>query len=287
MRVGMVNCHRLPEPDPDEAPLLAALRGAGHEAACVGWDDPEADPASFDVLVLRATWNYYDQPDRFLAWLERPEVASRVWNKPGIVRGNMHKGYLLDLEQRGVPIVPTEVIAAGTTPDLASLLDRRGWDDVVVKPAVSGGSPLTRRFRRDEAGEGDSFLGGWLGGEDAIVQPYLSSIEGKGGARPERAIMWIDGEVTHAIEKTPRFIGQPEAVHLGAELSEDDRDFALRTVEASGHDLLYARVDVMDDEAGRTLLSELELIEPSLYFDNGPGSAERLVKAIERRVSGG
>ena len=46
--------------------------------------------------------------------------------------------------------------------------------------------------------------------------------------------------------------------------------------------LLYARVDLARDEAGRPHLMELELIEPSLFFDRCPEAAARMAAAIER-----
>jgi O-ureido-D-serine cyclo-ligase len=48
--------------------------------------------------------------------------------------------------------------------------------------------------------------------------------------------------------------------------------------------LLYARVDLVRDSTGQPRLMELELIEPSLFFDQQPGSAARLAQAIARRL---
>ena len=43
---------------------------------------------------------------------------------------------------------------------------------------------------------------------------------------------------------------------------------------------LYARIDLIRDGAGRSLLLELELTEPSLFFARAPGSAERCARAL-------
>lgn len=46
-------------------------------------------------------------PDGFTARLNRLEAAGgRIWNAPPLVRWNLTKRYLLDLEAEGVPIVP-------------------------------------------------------------------------------------------------------------------------------------------------------------------------------------
>src|SRR5690606_20142456 len=80
MRIALVRCAILPEPDPDEAPHLAAVRAAAHDAAPLPWDAPTADPAAFHVCVLRAAWNYYRHPDAFDAWLASAAEASLLLN---------------------------------------------------------------------------------------------------------------------------------------------------------------------------------------------------------------
>ena len=196
----------------------------------------------------------------------------------------MHKGYLLELEARGVPIVPTLVVGADAPTTPATAARERGWHDVVVKPAISAGSARTQRFTPDSLGDADAFVASWNGASEAIVQPYLPSVEGTTGGRPERAIVWIDGLVTHVVEKSRRFAGDEEAVRARGDATPEEVAFAVRTIEACPFDPLYARIDVMDGPGGETLLSELELIEPSLYFDLGPGSAATLAQAAARRV---
>ena len=82
MRVALVTCAVLPEPDPDEDLLLEALRAAGVEARMLAWDDPRGDPAALDLCVLRSTWNYYRDATAFRAWIDRAAAATRVLNPP-------------------------------------------------------------------------------------------------------------------------------------------------------------------------------------------------------------
>jgi hypothetical protein len=44
--------------------------------------------------------------------------------------------------------------------------------------------------------------------------------------------------------------------------------------------LLYARIDLVDDAAGRPVVLELELTEPSLFLPQAPDAAARLVSAV-------
>jgi hypothetical protein len=56
-----------------------------------------------------------------------------------------------------------------------------------------------------------------------------------------------------------------------------------RVLEAVPQELLYARVDLVRDPAGKPLLMELELIEPSLYFPYDVESPRRFAQALHRR----
>lgn len=59
------------------------------------------------------------------------------------MRLNLHKGYLLELEKAGVPVVPTCLVRRGEPASLAGILAGRGWSGAVIKPAISNASRLT------------------------------------------------------------------------------------------------------------------------------------------------
>jgi glutathione synthase/RimK-type ligase-like ATP-grasp enzyme len=113
-----------------------------------------------------------------------------------------------------------------------------------------------------------------------MVQPYIESVEGHG----ERAVVWIDGEITHAIRKSPRFSGQEESVSDGLLVASDERELALAALATVSSRLLYGRVDIVRDERGVPLVMELELIEPSLFLKQSDRALERFVTAVVTRV---
>lgn len=278
-RVAVVTCRQLPEPDPDQAPLLGALADAGLRAELLAWDDPDAKPARFDLCVLRSTWNYYRDVDAFLAWTARAARESRLANAEPVVRWNAHKSYLRELDERGVPIVPTAWADQGARLDLHALMDERGWSDAVIKPAVSAASFRTHRVVRDDVARGQALFDELVAERDAMVQRFMPSVAHGG----ERALVVIDGRLTHAVVKTPRYADDEESVSEARPIAEEDGALARRALAAvDAASLLYARVDVMDDDEGRPLLSELELIEPSLFLLQHPPALERFVAAIVR-----
>ncbi|MEO0629094.1 MAG: hypothetical protein AAFY46_00005, partial [Planctomycetota bacterium] len=130
-RVAIATCVTLPEPDPDQQLMLDALTGAGLDASLAAWDDTSVEWASYDLAVIRSTWNYHEHLDEFKTWLDRASESTLLINPAPIVRWNLHKGYLRELEQAGLPIVPTAFVDAHQPADLPSILNDRDWSDIV------------------------------------------------------------------------------------------------------------------------------------------------------------
>ena len=278
--VALATCLDLPEPDTDLAPLLRALRAAGLRAEALAWDDPAADFGDARVTVLRSTWNYAEQPRAFLAWVTSTAAVTSLWNPATTVRWNAHKSYLLDLQTRGVPVVPTHLLRRGDPRTLADIVRKRGWSEVVVKPAVSAGSRSTIRVASRDLLRGEAHLRTLLAREDVLVQPYLSSVEGYG----ERAIVTVEAVPTHAVRKSPRFVGDPESVSAAVPIEPDEAALAARAIAAAPGPLLYGRVDVARGPDGAPRVMELELVEPSLFFAQAPHALAAYVAAVQRRL---
>ena len=272
--------------DEDLPPLLAALaaRGIGHRV--VHWDDPALDWGLFDAALIRSTWDYMDRLPEFLAWSERVTKQTRLLNPPEVVHWNTHKGYLLELAARGIPIVPTTLWRPGSDPALP------GHGEFVVKPAVGAGSRGARRFRTD-GDEARLHARALLAeGRDLLVQPYLARVDERG----ETALIHFNGRYSHAIRKGPLLapdgaatseLFAPEQISA-REPSPAERELAARVIAALpfAELPLYARVDLLSDGDGQPVLLELELTEPSLFFDHAPGSAGRFVDALLARIGG-
>jgi hypothetical protein len=270
---------------PDDRPLLAALRAVGHETAVVSWDDPGFDWSSARLAFLRSPWDYYKRPDEFLAWAARAAASTRLLNPLEVVRWNVHKGYLLDLERRGVEVVPTELLRRGESADFAALLSRRGWSaGAVVKPAISADSWETLFVRAGDEPAGQRHVDRLLPERDLLVQPFVASVEDYG----ERCLVFLDGEFSHAVRKNAltlggRWAGLPEGAPV--EAAADEVAAARRVVAAAGLEgALYARVDLTRDAAGKPLLLELEATEPTLFLEDAPAALARLVAAVGRRI---
>lgn len=284
MKVALVTGAHLEQQDADEAPLAEALRARGHAPAVAVWDDAQLDWSAFDAALIRSTWDYFHRRDEFVAWAFRTGAATRLFNPPELVRWTTHKFYLRELERGGAPVVPTAFLEAGSRVDLAGLMAARDWESAVVKPAVSADSFATLLAGRNDPAEGQRHLDRYLPERDMMVQAYMPAVAEPG----ERCLIAIEGQLSHAVRKRSLFLGGrhrgPEG--LAVPIADDEAATAGRILAlVPGGAPLYARIDLVRDPAGVPRLMELELAEPSLFFEQGPGSAARLVEALERKMT--
>ncbi|WP_433478476.1 ATP-grasp domain-containing protein [Spirillospora sp. CA-142024] len=277
MTVAFATCSLLPDGSDDVQFLTAALAELGVAAEPVIWD-ADVDWDRYDLVVIRSTWDYTDRRDEFTAWAES---LPRVLNPAAIVRWNTDKRYLRDLAEAGVPVVPT----LWDPDDIPS-----GWPEYVIKPAVSIGAGDTARWGPGEEDAARAHLRSLRdAGRTVMVQPYLSAVDTAG----ETALIFCDGEYSHAGRKA-RILTAGAGVEgpvrddatrgrvTASTATEAELELAARALAAvpGGEDLLYARVDMIPGPDGAPLIIELELTEPNLYLQHGPGSAERFAKAI-------
>src|SRR5262245_58944067 len=97
--VALATCHFMPNLVDDEQLGVAALRDIGIDATPVVWDAPNVDWPAFDAVVVRSTWDYYQQKaDKYAAWIVSFKSSpGKLWNPPEAILGNLVKTYLVDL----------------------------------------------------------------------------------------------------------------------------------------------------------------------------------------------
>jgi hypothetical protein len=272
--LALVTCNVLPEPDPDEAPILAACAEVGIDVSMVAWDDPNADWSRYGCVVLHSCWNYYEEPGSFRNWIERTSKQTRLMNSSSLTLENLDKAYLGELGAKGIPIVPTRYLEKPS--DLSGHLRDTGWECFVIKPTISAASFMTKRFSITALEEAEEFAAEILKTRGAMVQPYLPSVESGG----EVAVVHVDGKLTHCIFKEPRFSDADECVSHAFQPDEVQVAAAQKVMDTVAEPWLYARVDLMKSSSGEWLLSELELIEPTLFLLQHEPALKRFVSAL-------
>lgn len=265
--------------DVETLPVVDALRRLGVQAETLPWDLPEetAGWCDADLVAVRTTWDYTERLAEFLDWTHRVGAATRLRSPAATVVWNAHKGYLVELAEAGVPVVPTRVVRWGTAaPDL-------GDGRLVLKPAVAAGG---RGAHHGDAGDLLEAAATLVAEGDVLVQPYVDSVVHDG----EVSLIRLGDRWSHAVRKIPAAGGFLVHERHGGRLQDhtpdaDELAVAERALAATPatpgepHPLPAARVDLVRLD-GAPVVTELELIEPELFLRRRPDAPERLAAAL-------
>lgn len=312
-QIAIVTGTDAPNLTEDGRQVCETLRDWGFDAEPVVWSDRNVGWSEFDAALVRSCWKYYTQPDEFRNWINTVERAgTTLLNPPDVVRWNLHKSYLRDLENAGVPIVPTTLVEPDDDRSLETILRERGWEAAVVKPVIGTSSAgiwktTMETARADQDRFGESFLAARRNGDSAsnsngspqrlsergaLVQQFAPEV-----ADGEQALVFFEGEYNHAW----RSLRAPDELDVETNFDENTEQFepspatvesavgalhaAADVLEVSPSELPYARVDCIVRD-GEFRLMELELIEPYLNLGRAEDSVNTLARAVESKLQG-
>jgi glutathione synthase/RimK-type ligase-like ATP-grasp enzyme len=290
-RIALVTARAARGLDEDMPPLQAALAACGAGSEVAEWDDPQIEWQRFDCVLLRSAWDYAERHTEFLAWASRVAQLTRLVNPESVVRWNTDKHYLREVARAGAPVVASRFVEPGedAAGALEEVLGAERGAELVVKPAVGAGARDARRHARAERTAASAHIGALLAaGRSVLLQPYLARVDRDG----ETALIYFEGRFSHAVRKgalLPAGSAGTTALFAPEEISArtaapDELETAGRVLQALPFAIpLYARIDLVRDDAGRPVLLELELTEPSLYFRRAPGSARSFAEALLAR----
>jgi glutathione synthase/RimK-type ligase-like ATP-grasp enzyme len=173
--------------------------------------------------------------------------------------------------------------------DLAALCRARGWDDVVLKPAVAAGSDGLVRATggMDAHRRAQDALDALVDAGDVMVQPFRARI-----AEGELSLVAVEGRVTHAVRKRPaagefRVQGRFGGSYAAERPSTDAVGLAEWVLSVLGAPLLFARVDLVTADDGTLEIGEIEATEPDLYLELSEEGTDALVDAMLARIGHG
>ncbi|MGN6288737.1 MAG: ATP-grasp domain-containing protein [Sphingopyxis terrae] len=273
----------VPAPDYEEnwrpafARKAAALAAAGLAVEQRVWTDP-GDLTGFDLILPLFAWGYQRDVAVWYALLDRL-AGLPVVNPVPVLRWNSDKAYLAELGAKGVAVVPTVEVAALDDASLAQARAALGVEEVVVKPAVSGGADGTHRVAPGAPIPTDAL------GQRRLVQPLMPGILADG----EYSLFFFGGAFSHAIVKRPASGDFRVQEQFGGRETRWDASAAARLLAAAALAAapappIYARVDMVGDAAGVLHIMELELIEPSLFLHHAADKGAAFGRAVYAAV---
>ncbi len=270
----------------EDALLVNALTLQGLKVGRFSWSNNDINWNEVKSVVFRTTWDYFSRFKEFESWLVKISKHVKIFNDIDLINWNMDKNYLQTLEQKGVAIPPTYFINQGDTRTLKQITEGLPYTEYILKPNVSGAARHTYKLNNFNLDDHEDLFELLIGDESFMIQEFQYNILTKG----EISLVIIDGKYTHAVLKQSLdddfrvqddFGGTVEVY----EPNEEEITFAEKCIAVLDVQPLYARVDLMWDNNDKLVLSELEMIEPELWFRNCPEAAMRLAEAIKNKLA--
>ncbi|OYU69837.1 MAG: hypothetical protein CFE28_07355 [Alphaproteobacteria bacterium PA2] len=261
------------EHDQEIAAFRPALEDRGAQLIEVDWR--LCDPAAYDLLLVRTTWDYVKHQAEFLDFLQKARTVTPLENPLDVISWNLSKRYLLELIGKGLPVIPS-VFVEKPTPVLG-IFDTLETDELVLKPVVGAGGFGQSKLRREDVSEGAVMPAA------LFAQPLIPDIVTAG----EISMIFVDGAFSHALRKSPAK-GEYRIQVLHGGRSEvhhptpDEIAAAKKFVDALPAPALACRVDLVPHR-GQLLLMELEAIEPHLFPEFGPDLGPLVAQACLNR----
>ena len=286
-RVAFVTCashSALTESKIAEDDVLAASALAAHGIEVVPWIWNGDAPRDVDLAILRSPWDWTaheDAFDAFLAGFDTSGIALENRN----ARQWQDKIYLSKLAKNGARTLPSRFVTPGES--FEDAVRSSEWIDLVMKPSLGAGGRRTVRFRADDFAAHRALADEILAHGTLLIQPFSPEIVDHG----EWSLVFIDGAYSHALKKHAapgEFRVQDDygGVVKPATAPSDVIAGARRVLEASGEDFLYARVDgLVSKVRGEFTVTELEVVEPELFFRTDAKSPERFAQAVMKRLA--
>lgn len=265
--------------------LQAALEKLGLRVTRKDWADPDFDWSTPKCAIFRTTWDYFDRFEEFKVWLGQVESLTQFINPISQIRWNMDKWYLRDIQEKGIKVVETKYIKQGEVNSLADCIKETGWEEVILKPTIAGAARHTYRLDTSNIEAHEEIFAELMKSEDMMLQPFQNNIMLKG----EVSFIVIGGKYTHSVLKKGKAGDFRVQDDFGGTLheyqpTEEEITFAEEVAQACDPLPAYARVDVMWDNDGELAVSEVELVEPELWFRRNEKAAEQLATVIKARL---
>ncbi len=289
MKIGIATCSDKPNLTTGDQALAASLESKSIQVKPLIWNDPNVLLSNWDAIIIRSTWDYHLNSNDFLNWISEIEKSSiRLINSAQVIRWNVDKSYLLELEARGISIVPSALIKKEIAVAQAiEQIQKTGWINFVIKPTISATAYLTFKCNISSS-ELPSIINQISKHSDILVQPFIPSVAANG----EVSLIFFNDrspKFSHAVIKSPKkgdfrvqsdFGGTDRIIQPSKKLIE----FAENCLKMIDGNWCFARVDVIDWEQN-PLISELELIEPDLFLTIAPNAIQTLSDVIMYKLS--
>ena len=248
----------------------------------IAWDG-SIDLSNFRVALFRTTWNYFDELGSFVNFLKKWSPFVSFINPYEQILWNLDKKYLLELSRLGISIVDTKIITKKSYVPLKRICKIKNWENVVIKPCVSAAAWQTYSLSGAQIEASEKMFYELVQKQDMIIQEFQNNIQSFG----ELSLMIIGGVYSHAVLKRAKSGDFRVQDDFGGSVepyspNKNEIKFAENVIRSLPFSPIYARVDIVVNNENLLALSELEIIEPEMWFRFNNAAAKKLAAEIKQ-----
>lgn len=265
--------------------LIQPFSQHGVHVDVISWHAIDIDWSQYDAVIVRSTWDYQEHADAFIDKLiEITKHDTVLINPLSLMQWNISKRYLQILQTQGITIIPSVFFDSVAISDIYAQFAYFDTQEIIIKPLISANSDNTFRLDHTNLMAQAGPLSNIFSTTPCVIQPFLDSVINEG----EYSLFYFNGEYSHTIRKVPKSGDFRVQEEHGGELitvipDELQLSAAAKVLAALPEKSLYARVDLIRNPRAQKediwQLMEVELIEPSLYFNMDEASPKRFVQA--------
>lgn len=272
----ILSCKEFPQGNAALQGLCASLNERGQKAEFALWRELNLSNLSENcVLLPLAVWDYSQHFDEFLRFLDEIERLNlSILNPLPLLRWNLSKFYLKELENLGFDIIPSVFIK----PNEPYEKHLQKWQNPIIKPLVGQSGNGVRRLSQKAISKDERDKG-------FIIQKFIPEICDNG----ELCLVFFNGNFQYAITRKVAKDDFRANSQFGVRIEKCEfvdkkcLSIAQRIFAHLPQKPLYARVDFITHQ-GKALINELELIEPNLYFDNQNNAIANFCENLEQNL---
>ena len=262
----------------DDTLVIPHLAAMGWKTEILSWRRSHIW-TDYDKVVVRSTWDYQEAAQDFLRTLQTIQASGTpLHNSSELIAWNLQKSYLLELLEKGIPIVPSLFKDSWEFMDYFSHFQT---PEIIIKPQISASAQDTFRISQSDFAAFLPQLSTLFAHRPYMVQPFRESIIEEG----EYSLLYFGEIYSHAILKRPKPADFRVQEEHGGQIRPVDPPEELRA--RCGNILhillelpLYARFDFVRNPSGSFEVMEVELIEPSMYLRYDKEAPRRFAEAI-------
>ena len=222
--------------------------------------------------------SFFDRVD--FSWLEKNILMDKV-----ILKRFLRAGYV---EKTSIEATTQGVPQGGLISPVIALITLSGLEEQLAQKFKRNRGKVNMIIYADDfviTGESKELLEKSLVNHQLMVQPFVQAVVDEG----EYSLFYFAGVLSHSILKTPKSGDFRVQEEHGGQLNSitpcnELLAAAKKALQTIPEKLLYARIDLVKHE-NKFKVMEIELIEPSLYFNYDDKAANNFAKALDQWMS--